>query len=269
MTVEPSFTALVLAGQRPGRDALADAAGVSHRCLVPTGGVPMLGRVVDALNRSACVDGITVSVESPAVLESIVAFVTREGHARPGAVATADSPSQSVLRALKTLQAPPPYLITTADHALLTPDLVERFCALALETGAAVVTGVTSASTIQAAYPDAKRTYLNLRGGSYSGCNLYAVMDPDGLRVVDFWGRVEQERKRPWRMAWALGPLMLARYLLGRLSLDDAARHISKLTGVTCAAVVLPVAEAAIDVDKPADLTLVEGILRQRSGAPV
>ena len=269
MTEETSFTALVLAGQRPGRDALAESAGVSHRCLVPTGGVPMLGRVVDALNRSAGIGRIVVSVETPAVLEAIADFVTRDGLAAPDPVATAQSPSQSVLRALKSLPEGPPYLITTADHALLTPALVERFIALARDTGAAVVTGVASATTIQAAYPDAKRTYLKLRGGSYSGCNLYAVLDPAGLRVVDFWGRVEQERKRPGRMAWALGPLMLVRYLLGRLSLDDAARHLSKLTGVSCAAVVLPVAEAAIDVDKAADLTLVESILRERSGAAV
>lgn len=266
-TEPTTFTALVLAGQRPGRDALAESSGVSHRCLVPTGGVPMLARVVDALNRSPNVGRVVVSIETPKVLDAITDFVTRDGQAAPTAVATAESPSQSVLRALKSLPEGPPYLITTADHALLTPALVERFVALARNSGAAVVTGVASAATIQTAYPDAKRTYLRLRGGSYSGCNLYAVLDPAGLQVVDFWGRVEQERKRPWRMAWALGPTMLLRYLLGQLSLDDAARHLSKLTGVSCAAVVLPVAEAAIDVDKAADLTLVESILRDRSDA--
>lgn len=261
------FTALILAGQRPGPDALAEAAGVSHRCLVPTGGVPMLGRVIDALNASPRIDKIFVSVETPAVLDTIAAYATRNGHPLPQAVATADTPSQSVLRGLEAMPASPPYLITTADHALLTPALIDQFCGLAVGSDKQVVTAVASATTIQAAYPDAKRTYLRLRGGAYSGCNLYAVLDPAGRRLIDFWGRIEQERKRPWRMAWALGPLMLGRYLLGRLSLDDAAEHLSKLTGVPCAAVVLPVAEAAIDVDKTADLTLVESILRQRAGA--
>jgi len=38
-------------------------------------------------------------------------------------------------------------------------------------------------------------------------------------------------------------------------------RLVSRRLGIDAAAVVLPMAEAAIDVDKPADLDLVESIL--------
>ena len=46
-------TAIVLAAQRAGRlDPLAERAGVSHKCLVPIGGVPLITHVLTTLARS-------------------------------------------------------------------------------------------------------------------------------------------------------------------------------------------------------------------------
>jgi CTP:molybdopterin cytidylyltransferase MocA len=56
----------------------------------------------------------------------------------------------------------------------------------------------------------------------------------------------------------------LLRFLLGALSLEAAMRRLSRIIGATVCAVEMPFAEAAIDVDKPADLTLAERILAQR-----
>ncbi|MEE4462085.1 MobA-like NTP transferase domain containing protein, partial [Azotobacter chroococcum] len=84
--------------------------------------------------------------------------------------------------------------------------------------------------------------------------------------LATFWRQVEQERKRPWRViAGALGPLATLRYLLGRLTLEQALAQLSRKLGVKIGAVVLPFAEAAIDVDSRADLDLVERILAQRT----
>ena len=117
---------------------------------------------------------------------------------------------------------------------------------------------------IRKAYPDAQRTYLRFRDERYSGANLYALLGPDARRAVAFWRRVEQERKRPWRLVRAFGWRPLLAYLLGRLTLDDAMARASGIIGARIAAVVMPFAEAAIDVDKPADLALVETILARR-----
>ena len=47
---EPGFTIIVLAAQRGGRlDPLAAEAGVTHKCLVPIGGRPLLAHVLAAL----------------------------------------------------------------------------------------------------------------------------------------------------------------------------------------------------------------------------
>ncbi|MCE3250517.1 MAG: hypothetical protein K0R41_4342, partial [Geminicoccaceae bacterium] len=70
----------------------------------------------------------------------------------------------------------------------------------------------------------------------------------------------------PWRVVRAFGPGPLLAYLLGWLSLDAAMARASEVIGAKVAVVRLPFAEAAIDVDKPADLDLVEAILGRRAG---
>jgi CTP:molybdopterin cytidylyltransferase MocA len=170
-----------------------------------------------------------------------------------------------VLRALDELADPLPWLVVTGDHPLLTPAIVEHFCAAARATGADLAAGLTPASAIRAAYPKTQRTYLRFRDEHYSGANLYALLGPEARRAIAFWRRAELERKRPWRLVRAFGWRPLLAYLLGRPTLDAAMRRASRITGARVAAVSLPFAEAAIDVDKPADLELVETILaRQR-----
>ncbi|MGH6921426.1 MAG: MobA-like NTP transferase domain containing protein, partial [Geminicoccaceae bacterium] len=143
---------------------------------------------------------------------------------------------------------------------LLSAAMIDHFCA-AVPADADAAVAVVRASLLQRRYPDAVRTYYRFAGEGYSGCNLFLLQSPDALRVVRFWTRLEQHRKRPWRLIAEVGPLALLRFLLGRLSLDGAMRHLSAKVGATVRAVELPFAEAAIDVDKPADLELAERIL--------
>jgi CTP:molybdopterin cytidylyltransferase MocA len=259
------FTALVLAGSRGPDDPVARACGVRHKCLAPVAGVPMVARVVDALAPCASVDRIALALEDAALLDDLRALRPLVAAGRLTLLTTAATPSLSVQATLDQLPDPLPLLVTTGDHPLLTPEIVEHFCAAARATGADFVAGLAPASAIRKTYPDAERTYLRFRDERYSGANLFAILAPDGRRAVAFWRRVEEERKRPWRLVRAFGWRQLLAYLLGRLTLDDAMARASHVIGARVAAVVMPYAEAAIDVDKAADLELAERILaRQR-----
>jgi GTP:adenosylcobinamide-phosphate guanylyltransferase len=260
----PPFTALVLAGSRGPDDPVARARGVAHKCLAPVGGVPMVARVVEALAACPAVGRIALALEDPALLDDLPALRPLIAAGRCTLLATAATPSLSVRAALDELPDPLPLLVTTGDHPLLTPAIVEHFCAAARATGGDLVVGLTPASVINKAYPDAQRTYLRFRDERYSGANLFAVLAPEGRRAVAFWRRVEQERKRPWRLVRAFGWRSLLAYLLRRLTLDDAMARASHVIGARLAAVVVPYPEAAIDVDKPADLELAEIILAGR-----
>jgi GTP:adenosylcobinamide-phosphate guanylyltransferase len=254
--------ALVLAASRGPQDPVASHAGRSHKALVEVGGVAMLVRVLRALQESRNIGPIAVCLEADARLAGALPELDRL--LADGAVTLIDaaaSPARSVLAALEAL--PLPLLITTADHPLLSAAMIDHFCAAAPPDAAAAV-GVVRASLLQPRYPDAIRTYYRFAGEGYSGCNLFLLQSPDALRIVRFWMRLELHRKRPWRLIAEVGPMALLRFAMGRLSLDGAMRHLSAKVGATVRAVELPFPEAAIDVDKPADLELAETILRQR-----
>jgi CTP:molybdopterin cytidylyltransferase MocA len=258
------FTALVLAGRRGPDDPVAVAAGLSHKCLVPANGVPMLARVVEAVAASSSIGLIAVSIEDPDLVGSLARLSPQRGEGRLLVFPSEATPSLSALATAEALGHPFPLLITTADHALLATDLVDFFASAARETGADIVAGLVPAEVLLDAYPQTKRTFLRFRDGRYSSCNLFCVLTEAGLRVLDFWRRVERDRKRPWRIARAFGIGTLVSYVLGRLTLEQGLARLSRTLGVDARAVIVPFAEAAIDVDKPSDLTLVEEILRRR-----
>lgn len=263
MTGAPAapFTVLVLAADRGPDDPVSRAAGVAHKCLAPVAGKAMLERVVAALAASAQVGRIAVSLRDTAVLDQAPALAPLEQAGRLLVVQAAGSPSRSVLQAVAELEDPYPLLVTTADHALLTTEMVDHFCTASRASGAAVTAGLTASAELLARYPQSKRTYLAFKDERYSGSNLFALMNPAALALPELWLRVEQQRKQPWRIAAVFGPGLLLGYLLRRFSLDEAMARVSARLGVGVAAVKMPFAEAAIDVDKPEDLTLVEEIL--------
>lgn len=244
------FSALVLAGSRGGPDPVAAYGGAPHKALIQLGGETLLARVVGALG-AAGATRIAVISSDPNVRTEI-------GRLGAEALDEASGPSLSVKTGAEHLGTP--LLVTTADHALLRPEWVTRFLSDVPE-GVDVAVLVAARATVEAAAPGTQRTWLKLADGDWSGCNLFYLANDRALSVVDLWRRVEAERKRPWKMAWILGPGMLLRYVAGRLALKDAAMRLGKLAGVSAAIVQTPFGLASVDVDKPADLDLVREIV--------
>jgi GTP:adenosylcobinamide-phosphate guanylyltransferase len=261
------FTALVLAGRRGASDEFADALAASdasgHRALLDVAGVPMLVRVLRALLASPSVGAVVVSIDDLEVLARVPELRDILAAGRVTVRQALDSPSRSVADVLE-LDPSEPMLVVTADHALLTPEMIEHFTRNA--TGDADVwVAVVTAAVIRARYPETRRTYLALRDTSVSGGNLFAFLTPRARRAAEFWVRAERYRKQPWRLAAAFGPLSLLLFALRRLSLDAALARMSRAMGARVGAVRMPWAEAAIDVDRPADLALVNRILGERA----
>ena len=254
-----SWAAIVLAAGRGPNDPMAKAYGVSHKCALPVAGVPMLRRVVDALRGSRSIASIAVSIET--------AEVARHALGKTSNITIVASENSAPLSAIVAIKKNStfPVLITAADHALLTPEMIDYFCEQAELNGADFSAGLARAEVILAAYPQSIRTFFKFGKDRVSGCNLFAVHNEKGLRILEKWKYLEQVRKKPWRLVAAFGPLALVRYLLGTLSLDEVIRIVSKRLGLIAKPILLPFAEAAIDVDKPSDLELAETILKQRT----
>lgn len=248
------FTALVLAGSRPERDALSAYADVPHKSLIMLDGQTLLARVVGALEQAGAAR-IVVSASHPAVIQAVADLTCS---ATLEVIAAADSPSHSVGEAARALGCP--LLVTTADHALLAPEWVTGFLA-EVPPFADIAALLAPEAAVRAAVPETERTYLAFKDGRYSGCNLFYLSHDRALKVIDLWRQVESQRKQPWKIAALLGPGMLLSYLGGRLTLDDAVGRIGRKVGVQACAVRTPYGLAAVDVDKPSDLDLVRRLV--------
>ena len=269
--VEPKrhYTALILAGRRGGADALAEAAGAPHRALLDVHGVPMLERVVNTLKDVPCVERIVVSTDAPELLHLFPDLARQVTDGSIAVMPGEQSASRRVLQALNEIPADTPLLVTTADHALLTREMVEYLLAEAEQGEAELAFGLVAASRLRARFPESQRTYIPFRGESYSGANLFAFLTSRARRGAEFWTRVEELRKQPWRLARAFGPFAFLLFLLRLLDLDSAMRRASRVIGVRIRAIPLPFAEAAVDVDRLNDLILVREILSHEGSDPV
>lgn len=255
------WTAIILAGQRPGENDFSAAHGVAAKALIPVGGVPMLGRVARALLDTPAVARIVVLAQQPeALLTGTLQWMADEP--RIACVRSDGGISASILAVAGSAIAPWPVLVATADHALLTPAIVTQFIDQAGGTDAAV--GVVERAVVEAAYPETRRTWLRFRGGAYSGANLFALSTERARKALAIWAEVERDRKKAAKLLTRFGPWLAIRALTRTITLDAALAVVGRKAGLTVKAVRLDAAEAAIDVDKQADLELVERILAAR-----
>jgi GTP:adenosylcobinamide-phosphate guanylyltransferase len=252
------FTALVLAGSRPGGDPLAEAYGVDLKPLIPVGGMPMVARPVAALLSAPEIEQVRVLTQQP----------KRISAALPSDPRLSVEPSgETIAATMAATFADPttryPLLVTTADHALLTPAMVADFCGKA--EGADLAIGLVERSALMARFPQTKRTWLKFRGGAYSGANLFAFGSASAASSVALWRSVEQDRKKGWRMIAALGPMALIGAALRLRTLDQTLASVGRRLGLTIRKVELADPLAAVDVDKPDDHRLVTAILEGRA----
>lgn len=250
-----TLTALVLAGTRSGGDPLADCAGVSHKALIEVGGRTMIERVVTALAAVPQVTRIVVAIERPELLRGLPGLHPAVLGKPLSTMGTAAGPSATVAAALTKLGTP--LLVTTADHALLQPAWLTEFLA-ACPADADVAVALAERAAVEAAAPHTQRTWLRFADGDFSGCNLFLMARPAAARVAALWCELERHRKAPLQMMQRLGWTFALRYRLGQLTLSAAAARLGTLSGgARLATVQMKDGQAAIDVDKPADLRLV------------
>jgi GTP:adenosylcobinamide-phosphate guanylyltransferase len=256
-----SFTAIVLAGDRAPGDPLAEAAGVACKSFVPVGGRPMVLRVLDTLDAASQVGTRILCGPSQALIEQEPELNASIDAGRIKWIASRATPSLSTFHALQSLPHNTPVLVTTADHALLTTQMVDVFCTEARRTGCDVAMGLASYAQVTTTFPESKRTAIKFKDGAYCGCNLFGFLNSQAYIAAQFWRQIEQERKKPLRMMRILGWWTVVRHLLGRMSLTDTLEHISSKMGIRAGAVILPFPEAAVDVDTIDDWKFVQNLV--------
>ncbi|WP_017665676.1 NTP transferase domain-containing protein [Porphyrobacter sp. AAP82] len=265
MTDAPQgWTALVLAGQRPGIDPMAAHFGAEMKALVPVAGELMLNRVLEALLDAPGIARIVVLAQNTLQLRAHRDLAWAVEEPRIAFRVSGPTISGSVRGALEDPAIGLPLLVTTADNVMLTPATIAEFVAGA---GAGDVSvAFVERSNLERAVGPNRRTWLAFKGGAFTGANLFALTGPGAVNALKFWEKVEADRKSVLRLAAHFGPVLMARLLLRQMTLRDALAAAGARLGASAVPVILSDGRMGVDVDKPEDHALAERLLGAARG---
>jgi GTP:adenosylcobinamide-phosphate guanylyltransferase len=247
------MNAIVLAGGGP--DAVsATVPGLPNKAFVQVGGIALVERVIAAL-RSA-----------PDVAR-IIAVAPPSTHAH-AALAAADERRADGPRMIESLEsglagaAPDQMLLIAAsDLPVLTTAAIAEFLEQAQARDLDVAYAIVSQHDHRAAYPNVPHTWAKMVEGRFCGGGLVALKPRvlPALRVVlDDLGAA---RKSPLRLAALFGWDILPRFALGSLTVAAAERRASAILKAPAGAIRCSHAEVAVNVDRPGDVELANGLI--------
>lgn len=261
-----TFTAVILAAQRKGvTNPLAEAAGVSHKCLIRMEDRPLIAHVAAAVKASGLAKRIVVSIDDVSALSGVDII---EDMIADGLLTVVQSEGNLFDSVAAALTAPEdfPAIVTTADNVLLTPDMLQHFAANAGAYDAALA--VVRKEVLLAAYPDGQRRFHKFRDAEISNCNLYAMMNPGALRAAEvFRGGGQFAKASRRKIAQAIGLTNMLAYKFAWFGLDRAMARLGGRFGVRLGAVEMPFPEAPIDVDNERTMRIAGEILAARRAA--
>ncbi len=265
VSADNSFTLIILAAQRTGVvNPLAAEHGVSHKCLVPICGKPLIAHVLDTTTAMADVARICISVEadSHADLEALIAPYRTSSGKTIDLNASKSGIADSVLSSISGHTGP--FVITTADNVLVTPVAI-RAIRDALKS-ADITAGLTRDIAIKAVHPEGQRRFYHFADGAYSNCNIYGIAGERGMGAIEIFREGGQFMNNPKRLITAFGLINILMMKWGWISLPRAFQRISRRFKLNAKEVIYADGALAIDVDNARTYAIAQGILAQRLG---
>lgn len=257
-------TAIVLAGQRPGIDPVAEHFGATSKSLVRVGGEAMLARVARTLLQTPAINTVMLLAQDieRQLADSDLVWLRNDDRVIPRG--SGRTISGSVLKAFAEIRAGWPVLVTTADNVLISESLINEM--LGVEGDHDLAVGFVERWRVEEACGPCSRTWLRFRDGEFTGANLFLFRSPAAVQILEFWARVEQDRKSLLKMAARFGPVLLLLVLTRRLTLGEALERAGNRLGIRVRPVLLSDGRAGVDVDKVADHVLAERLLAANAG---
>ena len=247
------MNAVVLAGGGPDAISASDP-NLPNKAFIEVGGIALVERVIAALR----------SVSGIARITAVAPLAT---HGYP-ALAAADERRADGARMVESLEsglagAPPDDLVLVAasDLPILTAAAVGEFLELALARDLDVAYAIVSQREHLDRYPAVPHTWAKMVEGRFCGGGL-VVLKPrvlPALRgVLDDLGKA---RKSPLRLAALFGWDILPRFALGSLTVAAAEQRASTILGAPAGAIRCSHPEVAVNVDRPSDVALANGLV--------
>lgn len=250
--------AIVLAGGKIGSLG-PEFCPEGQRALLRVAGKPMLAYIVEALRKCQKIETIYLIGDC----QSIAPFFAD----LPDLVLlpAGEDLIDNALAGIKRCQGQ--VIIASADIPLLSAEILEEFIALcSCYPEHDFYYPVIPRQVNDLVFPGTKRTYFKFIDGEVTGGNIFifnASMPPDQLSRVEEFGRsFTDARKTKIRIVLKVGIFFLLKMFLGRVSLAEAERKVSRLVGFKGKVLPFEKPEIALDVDKESDLKAAEAALR-------
>jgi len=224
---------------------------------LPKARVEVAGRtvgqwVIDALTDAGSIDRIVVvgdiEVSSPKLVAVVSAGRSLVDNFVAGVEALQGSPG-SVAAAC------------TSDIPLLTGTMVDWF--VASSRGSDATAGVIRREAVNDHYPEYPNSYWRLTDGEFTAADFIVFAPSKVPGLLPRLRPLADARKNVIRTARLIGPGLLIRLLLRRLSLAQATRYISNALGIDLEIIDVPHPEMGLDVDEAAQLTTVRNVLER------
>ena len=248
--------AIVLAGAA-NSGKLKELSDVAYEALIPVAGRPMVHYVLDALRGAGSIERI-ILVGPRQVLAELKGFDEVE------LVEAGESIVENLRRGIERVRTQGFALVVTSDIPMLRAEAVEDFLYRCQARTADIYYSIVSKESNEAKFPGVARTYVRLKDGTFTGGNIVLVK-PEVVRACEpMIAQAVAMRKNPLKLSRLLGVKFIVKLLFNRLTLAEIEDRVYKILGFRGVGVISPYPEVGIDVDKPADLELVERVFNNR-----
>ncbi len=164
---------------------------------------------------------------------------------------------------------PPADLVLTAasDIPLITGEALEEFLRACTNEAADLYYPIVPQSVMEDRYPGARKTFVRVLDGSFTGGSVF-IFNPGVVpQVRDFVEKMVRARKKPWIMASLVGWSTAMKLTSGRLSIKEVEEKLGEITRLVLRAVIIRRPELALDGDleHPENLEIIRRELQNHS----
>jgi len=236
---------------------------IANKAYLPIGGSLMLERVLRAFRGSKAIGDIRV-VTQPKAFAS--AFAQRAPSLCDEVVEPGSGLIESVIAGCAGMAPQQMVIVTATDLPLLTSSVIDDFAdaARAACSSCDIGYGFVSKAAHVARYPQVRHTWVRLKEGVFCGGGVSVMRAGAAQQVAGLLRRVAALRKSPLRIALLFSPMTVLRMLFTGVSVAELERRADELSGLRCRGIRCDEPELAVNVDRLADLRVVENILAGR-----
>ncbi len=256
--------AIVTAGGIPKPDEpLYPYTQGGYKALLDIAGKPMIQWTLDALCGAQTIDRVIViglPADSGVTCTKSVDYLPNQGE-------MLENIRGGVKRALQDNSQPRHVLLVSSDIPAIQSEMVDWVVNEAMRTDEDVYYNVIPRQVMEARFPNSKRSYTRLKDVEMCGGDMNLIRSTMVTHNDEIWRRLIASRKNVFKQAALIGYDTLLLLMLRLITMDQAARMVTKRLKITGRAIVCPYAEVGMDVDKPHQLEIMRAFMAQRQTA--